>query len=249
MKALKSFIILLFLINESPLNAQTQSWQWARLINDTGDVSLYCNITALPNGDNISIGSFTGKTNASVTHTLLSNGGFDICLVKRNSAGTVLWAKRFGGLANDYGHSICLDKMGNIIIGGRFNQSITFGSTLLSSNGSDDIFLAKLDPNGNPIWANSYGGSSSGAGIVEGIYSLCTDSLNNIYSTGNFFGYLLDFGGGNIISSGGVCSDIFIMKSDSLGTTKWVKSGKAYPVAVFDISLQFSTSSAVLSQK
>jgi len=225
MKKSKFITVIILLVSISVSKAQ--SWQWARLISDTGDVS-YCNITVLKNGDNISIGSFMGKTNASATHTLLSNGGYDICLVKRNSAGTVLWAKRFGGTANDYGHSICLDKLGNIIIGGRFNQTMTFGSTLLTANGGDDIILAKLDPDGNPIWANSYGGSSSGPGIVEGIYGLCTDSLNNIYSTGNFYGYLLDFGGGNIISSGGVCSDIFIMKSDSLGTTKWVKSGKAY---------------------
>lgn len=223
----KSKFIAVIILLASISVSKAQSWQWARLISDTGDVS-YCNITVLQNGDNISIGSFVGKTSASATNTLLSNGGYDICLVKRNSAGTVLWAKRFGGIANDYGHSICLDKMGNIIIGGRFNQTMTFGSTLLTANGGDDIFLAKLDPNGNPIWANSYGGPSSGPGIVEGIYSLCTDSLNNIYSTGNFYGYLLDFGGGNIISSGGVCSDIFIMKSDSLGTTKWVKSGKSY---------------------
>jgi len=71
-----------------------------------------------------------------------------------------IWAKQAGGTIDDYGNSIAVDANGNIYVTGRFYGSSTFGTTNLTSSGGSDIFVAKLDINGNWLWAKKAGGTS-----------------------------------------------------------------------------------------
>ena len=50
------------------------------------------------------------------------------------------------------------DILGNIYIAGHYSGSLTFGNTTLNSQGDFDIFFARLDPQGNVVWARSIGG-------------------------------------------------------------------------------------------
>jgi len=64
-----------------------------------------------------------------------------------------LWAVGAGGTGGDAGESIEIDSQGNQYVTGYFSDTVTFGSQTLSSNGDLDIFVAKLDPSGNWLWA------------------------------------------------------------------------------------------------
>jgi len=79
------------------------------------------------------------------------------------------------------------------------------GRTLTPNGVSSNIFLAKFDSNGNHLWSKSFGGSYNDYG-----YSVSVDSSGNIYGTGYFSGYNIDFGGCPLSSVGSY--DIYLIK-------------------------------------
>jgi len=59
-----------------------------------------------------------------------------------------------GGVNNDEALDIAQDAAGNAVVTGFFKGSATFGSVTLNSvGGSQDVFVAKYDTNGNVLWA------------------------------------------------------------------------------------------------
>ncbi len=160
----------------------------------------------------------------SGTQSLTSAGGTDIFIQKLDANGDFLWAKSMGGSYYDFGYSITVDASGNVYLTGYFNDTVDFdpgsGTYDLTSSGGTDIFIQKLDANGNFLWAKSMGGNSSDYG-----YSNAVDASGNIYTTGTFcctVDYDLGSGIYNLTSTGDM--DIFIQKLDSNGNFVWAKS-------------------------
>jgi hypothetical protein len=58
------------------------------------------------------------------------------------------WAKLFGDSNSQQARGIAADKEGNSYVAGGFYGSISFDSITLVSEGSNDIFIVKLDPCG-----------------------------------------------------------------------------------------------------
>ena len=139
-------------------------------------------------------------------------------VVKLDNDGNLVWA---GGALG--GNSIVLDASGNIYVMGNFEGTVDFdpgpGTANLTSAGFTDIFIYKLDNDGNFIWAKRMGG-----GFFDSGYNMTADSNGNIYTTG-FFSSIADFdpgaGTANLSSSGG--TDIFVSKLDSDGNFVWAK--------------------------
>ena len=175
-------------------------------------------------GDIYSTGSYEGTLDfnpGAGTKLLTSAGLNDIYIQKLDSAGNYIWANRIGGLGTDVVRSITLDASSNIYLTGEYGNSVDFnpgfGNTTLTSNGSQDIFVLKLDASGNYIWANSRGGASQ-----DGVGTLAIDVDGYIYITGGFYGSV-DFNPGgvpNILTSAGNV-DIFIQKMDMDGNNIW----------------------------
>jgi len=136
----------------------------------------------------------------------------DIFIQKMDSMGNFLWAKSIGASGYQTGTSIAIDPTGYIYICGNFRNSIDFdpGPAIyyLTPTGMIDIFIQKLDTNGNFVWARSLGGS-----FDENIKSITLDHLGYIYVTGAFQD-TVDFNSGlateNLISEGS--NDIFLLK-------------------------------------
>jgi len=153
---------------------------------------------------------------------LVSNGSYDIFISKLDANGNFIWAKSMGGTSSDYGYSITTDASGNVYTTGSFAGTVDFdpgsGVSNLVSNGSSDIFIQKLDANGNFLWAKSMGGTSYDSGT-----SITTDASGNVYTTGTFTG-IVDFDPSfsisNLNSSGGYT---FIQKLDANGNFIWAE--------------------------
>jgi hypothetical protein len=122
-------------------------------------------------------------------------GSSDMLVLKLDPGGTVSWQKTYGGNYFEYAKSIQQTKDGGYIVGGR---TTSFGA------GSTDIWILKLDQDGNVTWQKTYGGDS-------------TDYANAIQQTtdGGFIvvGSTFSFGAGS--------SDILVLKLDSNGYATW----------------------------
>jgi gliding motility-associated-like protein len=142
-------------------------------------------------------------------------------LSKIDLNGTFQWVKRFGD-GNTSVNDISVDFSENIIITGSYQNSITLASQTITSNGGDDIFVAKWDGNGNPQWIKGFGGNTSSIDEGNGI---TTSTNGDIYVIGNFQG-TVDFdpniGISSFTSNGSY--DIFIQKLSSEGNLIWVKT-------------------------
>ena len=58
-------------------------------------------------------------------------------------------AWRNGGVANDVGNGVAVDGLGNVYVVGNYGSSIAFGATTLNVVGSNDVFIAKYNSNGD----------------------------------------------------------------------------------------------------
>jgi len=133
------------------------------------------------------------------------------------------WVKQVGGSGYESATSIIQDASGNIYTTGVFKNTVDFdpGPGIFNLTASEDnIFILKLDANGNFIWAkhcaNTSSGSSYGAGIAM-------DAQNNIYVTGTFSGTVdFDPGPASVTVSANTV-EIFILKLDFNGNFSWVK--------------------------
>ncbi|MBV6473188.1 MAG: hypothetical protein JPMHGGIA_01461 [Saprospiraceae bacterium] len=166
---------------------------------------------------------------SSKTFELISVGGTDLFISKLDANGNFVWAKNFGGSTRNFStHSdldpnIELGKNATIYIIGSFLSTVDFDpgveSKYLTSNGGFDIFILKLETNGNFVWAKNFGGIKDEAG------DLAIDTLGNIYLTGYFQGTVdFDPGVGNYSLTPKGISDIFISQLDTNGNFKWAKS-------------------------
>lgn len=162
----------------------------------------------------------------------------DIFVQKLDADGNFIWAKKIGGPGSDQSYSIATDASGNVYTTGYFTETADFdpgeGEAILNSIGTFDIFIQKLDPDGNYLWVRQMGGGSTDFGS-----SIFVDALGNLYTTGRFR-ETVDFDPGietaNLSAQGG---DIFIQKLDANGNFLWVKQigGTAFGPSSLGISI------------
>ena len=154
---------------------------------------------------------------------LTSAGGADVFVLKLDSAGEFVWAKRLGGLNTDVGHGISVDGSGNVLTTGSFSTTADFdpgvGTLQLDADVGTDVFVSKLNSSGNFVWARQFGNTLNATGRA-----ITVDTSGNVYSTGNFEG-TVDFDPGanvsNLVSAGS--ADVFVSKLNSSGEFVWGK--------------------------
>jgi len=158
------------------------------------------------------------------TYNLTSNGGsYDVFVSKLDVSGNFVWAKQWGGTSFDWGHDIAVDAGGNVYTCGSFNGTPDFdpgaGTFTLTSAGSNDVFVSKLDASGNLLWAKQWGAAASDNGN-----SIDLDALSNIYITGQFQNtFDVDPGAGTFTLTSLGVNDVFVSKLNASGNFIWAK--------------------------
>lgn len=235
MKNILTFVIAITALSAN-LFAQAE-WQWAKGAGGTAAEGA-SGVGVDAAGNSYVVGRFSSASVVFGSTTLTNAGNVDMLIVKYDSNGTPLWAKRAGGTGDDRANKIVVDARGNSYVTGYFNSaSITFGSTVLTSAGTYDIFVVKYDSGGNVVWAKSAGGTSD-----DLPYSIAIDDAGNSFIAGNFLSTVLTFGSSTLFSSTNF--DMFILKYDSAGTPVWaVSAGSSMGTAIdkgFGITLDSS---------
>ncbi|MDC0678253.1 hypothetical protein [Sorangium atrum] len=145
-------------------------------------------------------------------------------MAKLDPLGSHLWSKRFGDAEFQGAYDVINDSLGNVVIAGDFLGQVDFGGDLLTSAGSADAFVVKLNAEGGHVWSKRFGDASA-----QSTTRLAVDGSNNIVAVGRFTG-TIDLGNGSFNSAD---SSSFIAKFDSNGTSLW---SKAFAVGVMGVA-------------
>lgn len=260
----KSFYIILLSslisVTFSP-NSFGQTFQWAKQLGGAGwDQATSIKIDQ--NNAVYTVGLFIGTVDFDPgigVFNLTSVGEKDAFICKLDANGNFLWAKQYGdSAAIDEKSSLAIDSSGNLYITNSFLGKVDFdpgaGSFYLTSQGMDrDIFIQKLDANGNFIWAKQIGGPFAFAYSTPAhSTAIALDPSANIYLTGYFDGTIdFDPDSSSIfnMTSQFNASDIFICKLDNDGNLVWAKQftgtqsngGVGYALAVDQSGNVYST--------
>lgn len=158
-----------------------------------------------------------------IKHLLLLAGVFLANIVSTH-AQLVEWAKAVGSPGANFGFGLAVDDGQSVITTGWFSGTVDFdpgaGVANRSSNGGEDIYVLKLDGNGQFLWVLTFGGTGSDRG-----YDIVTDNAASIYVSGNFSS-VVDFQPGPGIDTRTAVGswDAFFLKIDFLGNYQWVRS-------------------------
>lgn len=207
-------------------------------------------------GNTFVAGTFFGSavfTGAQPMYSSVNNGqpitlyscgkgaGSDAFLAKYDSSGHLLWVTQAEACSSGSAGAVAVDSRGNCVMAGSFTGKVfpdypadTCGDYGLYAMGSQDMFLAKFDPEGNLLWAASAGDSQNFTGITDA-QGLAVDADDNCYVVGGYnqaVGFLnginssclifpdlvlYGVGGGHVGGDG----DAYLAKYDLGGTFLW----------------------------
>lgn len=226
----KNLLINLLLLFFCSAHSQTPNWRWAKGFGGINYEAVY-SMAIDASGNIYSSGYFEGTVDfdpGAGIFNMTSAGSADVFILKLDSAGNFIWAKSMGGGSNERGYFIALDNTGSgaVYVSGDFYGTADFdpgaGVFNMTSAGSGDIFISRLDTSGNFVWAKAMAGTSYQIG-----YSMCYDPSGGgfVYITGWFNG-TVDFDPGSGVfnlTTPIIDDDMFITKLDASGNFIWAK--------------------------
>ena len=156
-------------------------------------------VAIAPNGDII----VAGMTNSFGNYDYC--GDFDFWVLRLDPSGYIKWQKTYGGSDYDSAYAVSIAPNGDIIVAG-----ITYSFEASKGAGKPDVWVLRLDPNGNIKWQKTYGGSEGDAIAAIGIEQNGDIIIVRVY---------------------GQCppyTDTTILRLDSDGNIKWQKTYENY---------------------
>ena len=161
-----------------------------------------------------------------------SAGKSDAFVAKLGPDGKLAWAQTFGAAREDSANAIAV-KGDKIVVAGTFLDELEVGTFTKKSAGSDDIFIAAFDKDGNAEWLWTAGGIDS-------------DGVNAIAATpdgwviGGSFTDSLDITAGakNVSMKSKGRTDAILIKLAAGGDTEWVRQfGGRYDDAIMHLAV------------
>lgn len=155
----RALVALWLLLSSLRAQAQAPSWQAVAAINSPGNGSAYANAVATDAAGNVYVaGQFSGTvTLGSFTLSSAAGAGNNGFVAKWSpSTKSFGWARQLGGVAN--GVAVVGS---SVYVAGYFSNTASFGSTVLTSAGDYDVFVAKLldaGSNNTIAWVKQAGG-------------------------------------------------------------------------------------------
>ena len=189
--------------NPPTQTAHTQTSPPSDTIPAIGPSSHFCKAIGGKNDDegNSLIQTSDGSYAIAGTTKSFGAGERDVYVVKLDAKGNLQWTKTIGGKEDDKGYSLIQTSDGGYAIAGTY-------SLLYEGIHPFDVYIVKLDANGNLQWTKTIGGEhhhDSGSSLIQtsdGGYAIA--------------GYTYSFGAGDY--------DVYVVKLDAKGNLQWTKT-------------------------
>lgn len=158
---------------------------------------------SIDSNDNLVVmGQFTGQLNfesESESYQLQApEQAFQLFVLKLNKQGNIIWVNQTNSDPSCSARSVETDEDSNIYTSGIFYGQIDFdpgvGVDNHNSNGASDVFLQKLNTDGDFLWARTFGSEES-----DQLYTMVLGEDQTILLTGDVGGSL-DFDPGSNVS-------------------------------------------------
>jgi len=183
---------------------------WGHAVGADGQDQRAAGLAVDSQGRVILAGDLRGKVAVGGPLSLRSDGDApDAFLLSYDDTGELVWARRYGSAAPDGAGAVAVDAAGDILFTGRFRGAISFGKETVLGNGGavsphDDLFLAMLTRDGEPIFSAAFGADENQLPT-----SIAVDASGDLLLAG-YFGGIVDFGGGDLDAKTG--DDVFVAK-------------------------------------
>ena len=191
------------------------AYRWSKTYATTGIKA----VAADDAGNVIIAGAYTGQANVGCGPLPTAQGPFDGFVAKLDPTGACLWQARWGGAAGDLAEGVAVDPDGNVLVVGWFQGAAAFPVGPHTSTGAQDIFVLKLDAQGNGQWDLRFGGNDQPSNADYGL-GIVADSSGAMFITGQFGAATVI--GNALTPMGG--KDAFVAKIDGAGTPLWSKA-------------------------
>jgi hypothetical protein len=114
---------------------------------------------------------------------LLSSPGGSMALVELDAMGGLVWAKSYGVYPDPSARGVAVSPSGHITVAGTFWTSTASLGAPLVSPGGGQIFVARLDEQGNHVWSRSYGDAET-----QTARAVAIDPAGHVLFTGDLDG-------------------------------------------------------------
>ena len=228
----RAILLLFSIIVFSSHSVFSQTYQWANTIKSEGFDQAY-DIVSDPQGNVYVAGQIEYMADFGDGVLLESAGRHDIFVAKYTVSGRLVWAKRAGGKGGDKVHSLALDGLGNIFLGGEFEDTCYFDNIMKVTRIPElnNMFIAKYDTSGNVQWVRNIDISDT---LQTRGYSIACDAQGNVYSCGGTKGNT--YYENNFLFTSAGDYDAMVVKFSAAGDFVWAKrmggleSDKAYGI-------------------
>ena len=166
------------------------------------------------------------------------------------------WAHTVGGAGMERIWDISADAQSNIYAAGDFTDTLWVNGTAYQGFGLSDSFVIKYSPNGEVLWAKSFGSSGEDTALSVGC-----DAAGNCYVAGYF---VETFTCQNLSVESYGMWDAYLLKLDPQGNILWLRSfggplndigyglsvtssGRVYVAGWFADTIQFTSSCSIVS--
>ncbi|WP_437601928.1 hypothetical protein WMF28_09975 [Sorangium sp. So ce590] len=157
-------------------------------------------------------GRFSGTLALGAT-AHVSAGGSDVFAASFDASGALLWSRQFGDGFDQRARAVAVDAEKNAIVVGESAGAVDFGGGPIVSAGDYDVFVAKLDAEGEHVWSRGFGDAATQRALAVAV-----DGAGNVVVGGEMAG-MVDFGGGP--RNAGAEGSVFVAKLDAEGEHVW----------------------------
>jgi|GEM_PF-5394410 len=183
---------------------------WVRRAGRASD-SEAVGLAAFADGGVVMAGRYYGEVDFGGGTLPSPNDNYQALVVKYDVQGKHVYSRSFGAEFAEAATDVATLPDGSVLVVGRFNWPVDFGTGALSPLGTD-VFVLKLDASGKTVWSRSFGGEGQQQPVA-----LAAMSDGGAVVVGTTSGKL-DLGLGNEVDTS---SDSFVLRMGPGGEPVW----------------------------